>query len=359
MELVALGFFTVAFGLAAIFTPLARRLALALKLVDRPLGRKGHDDPVPYLGGLAIVCAFAVTFALIFLLPHTELYESWPLLAAYGPKDKLFDPTILRGLGWIALGGGVIFLLGLADDRFSLSPWIKLSVEIAVATILALLGVRIDFYGPVASTILSVLWVVGITNAFNFLDNMDGLSAGVAVICAAMFFVVTVQTDQLLVGITCITLAGAAAGFLLYNFHPARIFMGDAGSLYLGFMLACLTMATRYYHYNDTDTVLRLAMPVLIMGLPLFDAASVVWIRLRQGRPLFQGDRNHFSHRLVALGMSTREAVLTNYLVAAATGLGAMLLIWVSTAGGLIILAQALLIFSIVLLLERAGKRKP
>jgi UDP-GlcNAc:undecaprenyl-phosphate GlcNAc-1-phosphate transferase len=135
--------------------------------------------------------------------------------------------------------------------------------------------------------------------------------------------------------------------------------MGDAGSLFLGFTLACLTMTTRFYQVGEGQTLLRLAMPVLIMGLPLFDTASVMWIRLREGRPLMQGDRSHFSHRLAALGMSVREAVLTNYLVAAVTGLGATLLIYVDATGGAVILAQAFIVLSLVALLERTGRRKP
>lgn len=258
------------------------------------------------------------------------------------------------------MGGVVIFGLGLIDDRRPLSPWAKLAVPGAVGAALASQGVSIDFYGPLVSTVLTVLWVVGITNAVNFLDNMDGLCAGFTVTASAVFFIVAAQTGQVAVALVCACLAGAAAGFLPYNFPRARIFMGDAGSLFLGYTLASLTMCATYYRYRPSDSILQLAMPVLVLGLPIFDSASVLWIRWRERRPLLQADRSHFSHRLVTLGMSPPEAVATNCLVALVVGLGAVLLYRPTPAetAGSIILVQAVGIFAIVALLDRAGRRK-
>ena len=204
---------------------------------------------------------------------------------------------------------------------------------------------------PEADMVISLFLVLALTNAFNLLDNMDGLSSGVGAIAAGMFVLVCLDTFQPEEAAALAAVAGAAAGFLPYNFKPARIYMGDSGALLLG----ALSVSMTFYEYGGR-TPLPLAAPVLVLAIPIFDTASVLWIRLRERRPLISGDRRHFSHRLVALGMSERAAVVTIYLAAASIGLGATLLKRLSWTGGFVLLAQAGGVFAIVVLMEHAGK---
>jgi UDP-GlcNAc:undecaprenyl-phosphate GlcNAc-1-phosphate transferase len=250
-----------------------------------------------------------------------------------------------------------VFLVGLLDDVRRAPVWLRLLVETAAAGIVVASGVQATFLVGYAwlTVPVTVIWIVGMTNAFNMLDNMDGLSGGVAGIAAGMFVLVCLDTFQPEEAAALAAVAGAAAGFVPYNFKPARIYMGDSGALVLGFLLGTLSVSMTFYEYGGR-TPLPLAAPVLVLAIPIFDTASVLWIRLRERRPLIAGDRRHFSHRLVALGMSERTAVVTIYLAAASIGLGATLLKRLSWTGGFVLLAQAAGVFAIVVLMERAGK---
>ena len=193
------------------------------------------------------------------------------------------------------------------------------------------------------------------TNAFNLLDHMDGLSSGVAFLSGAAFLIVAIQTGQAAIGSLLVPLLGACAGFLLFNFPPARIFLGDAGSLFIGFWLSCLTISFTFYdaHY----ALYTYFVPVAVLAVPLFDTGSVVLIRLLGRRPVFEGDTNHVAHRLTRLGMSRRLAVLTIYALTLFAGVSAVLLYHVrQTAGAMLILVQLLLTFGIMTILEVAGR---
>ncbi len=293
-----LAVFVVSAALSLVLTPLVLRFAMSRGVLDQPGGHKGHADPVPYLGGLAIVAAFALTVGIAAIVR--------PPVSG---RDELFA----------VLGLAVLLaIVGLFDDLKGLSPAVRLSVEVAAGIALWAVGAGVELFGPdVSDAIVTVVWVVGITNAFNLLDNMDGLSSGVAAIAAGSIFVIASQNGQFLVAALAIGLAGCAVGFLRHNFHPARIYMGDAGALFLGFMLAYLGMKLRF----DGPTNTTFLVPILIMGVPIFDTTLVTVTRLRRGVSPFLGGRDHTSHRIVRLGLPVPAAVALIYTIGICLGM--------------------------------------
>jgi UDP-GlcNAc:undecaprenyl-phosphate GlcNAc-1-phosphate transferase len=277
-------------------TPLARYLAPHIGLIDEPEARKVHKRPVPRMGGAAIF--LAVIAAAVIL----------------GQRYKFTQ------FGSILVGATGISFMGLVDDRWGLRPFIKLVGQILAALLLYASGIHVTtFRPPILSMGVTVLWVVYITNAINLLDNMDGLAGGVAAIAAAHFALMCSFSGQYLVGALAIAVLGACLGFLFYNLNPASIFMGDSGSLFLGFMLAATGIKLKF---PENVTFVSWMIPVLVMGLPIFDTALVTVSRLRRGlNPLTTPGRDHSSHRLVAAGMTHREAVLTLYIVSFVLGL--------------------------------------
>lgn len=276
-------------------TPVARQAAWRLGIVDRPSARKIHLRPMPYLGGTAIYLAFVLALLLL--------------------GDKFYVNQVVG----IFVGATLVSLLGLWDDRLGLSPYVKLAGQLVAAGILALTDVRIGILrNPLLNTGATILWVVLITNALNLLDNMDGLAGGVAAIAAAFFVLLAARSGQYLVGALAAALLGACLGFLVYNFNPASIFMGDSGALFLGFVLAAVGIKLRF---PDNLDIVTWMVPVLVLGLPIFDTTLVVVSRLRRGlNPLTNPGKDHVSHRLVALGYTRREAVLICYLITGALG---------------------------------------
>jgi UDP-GlcNAc:undecaprenyl-phosphate GlcNAc-1-phosphate transferase len=283
------------------FTPLALRMALKRRLLDRPVGYKSQVSPVPYLGGLAIVSAFTAVVAVAAVVrpPVTTL-------------DELITILVLAVL---------LSLMGLLDDVRSLTPGVRLAAEIAAALLVWRSGIGVQlFMAEPLNAVFTVVWVVGITNAFNLLDNMDGLSAGVAAIGAGWFFVIGAANGQYLVASLAAALAGCALGFLHHNFHPARIYMGDAGSLFLGFLLSVLGVKLRF----DGPTSVTFLVPALVLGIALLDTGLVVACRLSTGRSPFQGGRDHISHRLVFIGIPIPAAVGLIYGGAFSSGVVAL-----------------------------------
>jgi UDP-GlcNAc:undecaprenyl-phosphate GlcNAc-1-phosphate transferase len=280
-------------------TPLARRVALRLGVIDRPNARKVHVNPIPLLGGLAIYGAFIAAVLL------------------FGNRYRLNE------LVGILVGASLVSFLGVWDDRRSLSPLLKLVGQFLAASILVLTGVRIGtFPWEWLNVAVTLLWVVTITNAMNLLDNMDGLSGGVGATAAVFFLLLAAMNDQYLVGALSAALVGACLGFLVYNFNPASIFMGDAGALFLGFILAAVGIKLRF---PDGLEIVTWMVPVLILGLPLFDTGLVIVSRLRRGfNPLTTPGKDHVAHRLVAMGYTQREAVLICYLTCAGLGVIAL-----------------------------------
>lgn len=288
----------VALTFSMVATPLMRRVALRAGIVSVPRTRDMHIAPVPLLGGAAIYAAF-VTALLLF-------------------GDRFY----IRELVGILLGATLISLFGFADDRWGLGALAKLGGQVMAGAVLVLGGTQVQLFPqPWLNWVLTIVWVVGITNALNFLDNMDGLSGGVATIAAAFFLLLAAMNTprQVLVGAMAAALIGACVGFLRYNLNPATIFMGDAGSLFIGFVLAALAIKLRFL--GNTPLVTWM-VPVCVLALPIFDTALVVVGRLWRGvNPFTTAGKDHLSHRLHALGLTRREAVLTCYLLAGACGL--------------------------------------
>jgi UDP-GlcNAc:undecaprenyl-phosphate GlcNAc-1-phosphate transferase len=258
----------------------------------------------------------------------------------------------------LLIGGTVIFILGLIDDirGVGFSYKIKFVVQAIAALILVVSGTRLEFLqNDVLNTLVTMLWIVGITNSFNLLDNMDGLSSGIAIITSLILGVLTIQQGQYFSALLLLALAGSALGFLRYNFHPSSIFMGDAGSLFLGYLLAALTVSNSYVTLRSASH-LPVIVPVLVLGVPLFDTFSVMVIRWRERRPLFVGDTCHFSHRLRELGMSVRQTVLFIYLVTLCVGVSAIFIPELTLFTSIIVLIQEGLIFGIITLLMIKGK---
>jgi UDP-GlcNAc:undecaprenyl-phosphate GlcNAc-1-phosphate transferase len=223
--------------------------------------------------------------------------------------------SILLGATWVSF-------LGIWDDRWGLRPILKFVGQIVAAVILIITGVQVGFLPfKFLNWLVTVIWVVGLTNAINFLDNMDGLSGGIAAIASVFFLLMAVQNGQYLVGGLSAALLGASIGFLLYNFNPANIFMGDTGSLFLGFMLAALGIKLRF---PDNTDVITWMVPVIVLGVPIFDTTLVVFSRIRRGvHPVTPG-KDHTSHRLVRIGFTQREAVMALYLVGGMLGMVAI-----------------------------------
>jgi len=286
MEILLFPFLS-AFVLAVAVVPLCRRVAFSVGKVALPAADRWHRQATPLFGGVAIaivtmVCAIAFSDAVSLVVPLSC--------------------------------GAIIFLVGLADDIRSFRPNTKLVVQIALASVLLFFGYRLDWTESLTlSSVLTVLWVVGITNAFNLLDNMDGLCAGIAIICTAALLFGLSPIDATSVtattAIVLVALLGSVAGFLIYNFHPASIFMGDSGSMFIGFMLSALTLQPGLSETTSGSLLTIVAAPVLLLLVPIFDTTLVTASRLLSGRSASVGGRDHSSHRLVAIGLSERKAV--------------------------------------------------
>ncbi len=304
--------FASALALAVGGTPLVRRMALRLGVVDQPSDRKIHTNPIPLLGGTAIYGAFIAALLL------------------FGNRFGLNE------LVSILVGASLMSFLGLWDDRRSLSPFLKLAGQVLAASILVISGVQIGtFRWEALNVIVTLGWVVVITNSMNLLDNMDGLSGGVGAVAAIYFLLLAAINDQFLVGALSAALVGASIGFLVYNFNPASIFMGDAGSLFLGFTLAAVGIKLRF---PEGIEIVTWMVPVMIMGLPLFDTTLVIISRLRRNlNPLTTPGKDHVSHRLVALGYTRREAVLICYLICAGLGVIALFITQANIVEGYIV----------------------
>jgi len=350
-----------AFVLACCLTLVVRRLAGRFGFLDQPGERKAHVRAVPYGGGIAIFLTVAVSLsaaAAAVLVCHAYGRPFWVPEGVFAAVAPHLPGAVgkLPQLGAVLVGGLVIFLLGLIDDHKRLSATPKLLVQLAVAIGLAAVGIRVTVFlqSELLGAVLTVLWIVGVTNAFNFMDNMDGLSAGVALIVAVIFLVVAVQSGQLFIAAALIPFVGALVGFLPFNYPPASIFMGDAGSLFVGYFLAVLSVLFTFYS-GPTASFRPFALPLIIFAVPIYDAVSVTLIRLREGRSPFSGDRRHLSHRLVELGLTERLAVAAIHLLTFGIGLAAVLLTLVhGRLGEVLLMLQTLVLLSLVVVIERA-----
>lgn len=321
-----------AFVIAFLLTPLAIKAAFKLGAIDKPDQRKVHHQAMPRLGGLAIFVAFLIA----------ALLGSWGNPAFYG----------------ILAGGVIIFLVGMLDDIYQLSPWVKLAGQCLAAAVAMYFGVIVHFVtnpfdGLLALGYLSLpltfLWIVGVTNAINLIDGLDGLAGGVSAIAGATMGIVALLHGQTAVAMTAFILVAAIAGFLPYNFHPARTFMGDGGSNFLGFVLACLAvMGTA-----KSAAVISLFVPIVILGIPIFDTFFAIIRRMLKRAPIFMPDKDHLHHRLMALGLSHRRSVLIIYGISAFFGGTAVVLSLITSPKASLILALLLLL--VVIGADRIG----
>jgi UDP-GlcNAc:undecaprenyl-phosphate GlcNAc-1-phosphate transferase len=280
--------------LAFLVTPVTRWLAHRVGMVDQPGVRKAHRSPTPLLGGLALY----VGVTLVFI--------------AFGERD-----WVTEGIGILG-GATLMFATGLWDDRFGMPAKLKLGAAIVAALFLSAFGVRVQLFNVLwLDVALTVLWVVGITHAANLMDNMDGLTAGLAAVAAVFFFVLAALEGQGFVASLAAALLGSALGFLFYNLSPAISFMGDAGALTLGFLLAALGIKIRFLELPLGSTWMA---PILVLGVFIFDTTLVTISRLRRGRSPFQGGSDHTSHRLAQIGLGKPRAVLALYVAAATLG---------------------------------------
>ena len=310
-----LAVFSSALAVVLLATPWAMSAARRLGVLDVPSARKVHLQPTPLLGGVAIYAAIWIALLLISRLELARQY--------------VFLPDTTGELALIFLSTVVLILVGILDDRTTggIPPWAKLLGQLLAAAIVLTAGVRFQIFGLLPlDLVLTLVWLVGISNAVNFLDNIDGLSAGATAIAAAFFFLLASANGQYLVAIMALAVAGGCLGFLRYNFNPAVIFMGDAGTLFLGFLLAIIGAKLQL---GPTGWWGLLAA-VLILILPIFDTTFVTLNRLRTGRRVTQGGKDHTSHLLVRRGLPHRQAVLVLYTVALAGGGAALALTWIS-----------------------------
>jgi UDP-GlcNAc:undecaprenyl-phosphate GlcNAc-1-phosphate transferase len=321
--------FLASFFFSLAITPLTRHLAIKGNIVARPRDDRWHRKPTALLGGVSLFITVMVAWQLVSL--QFGLYAS------------------IKHLLPLALGCLAIFLLGLVDDLFDINPQHKLVGQIIIASLLVVFGFQVNwFVSKTANLLISIFWIVGITNAFNLLDNMDGLSAGIAFIAGLFLFFShiplgsgTVIPELLFLSI----LLGSLAGFLIYNFYPASIFMGDSGSLFIGFVMAGLTTEASglMLGVRSGHLVFVLAIPILILFIPIMDTAFVSLMRKLSGRPISLGGQDHSSHRMVAIGFSERTAVLTLYGFAGVSGILAMVVSRLALGVSLVLVTMYLL----------------
>jgi len=359
LALVAAALVFGSFVLSVFLCAIARVVAPWFGLVDRPGGRKAHRAPTPLAGGVAIWLTVVLIIGLgaLALGPGRAYLPASVAIHAGGAWERVGQLSLILGLA------SLIMAMGLADDRVGLGWKLRLGVQTALATILVVSGIRLTLFKPfdlpVLSGAITVLWIVGLTNSFNFLDNMDGLAAGVGLIAASLFVAAQVEVEGRFVPALLLVLVGALAGFLVHNRYPARLFMGDAGSNFLGFLLGTLTVVGTFTRPEQGYSPYGVLTPLLVMAVPLYDTVSVILIRIREGRSPFEADRRPFSHRLVDRGLTPPLAVRTIYLVTLAGGLGALLLPRRSmdALGAGVVVGQTVCLLGVVALLEVSSNR--
>ena len=347
-----------------------KRNALRLGLIDLPNERKVHTSPIPRGGGLGIWLGVLSVFALGTLA--VALANTWPTLTEQALPASLLEliPGMWSKLGsiWLLLAGGsVVALLGLMDDRFGLDWRVRIAVEFAVAAAVVY-GLKLQLTAyidlPWLTPILSIFWIVMLINSFNMLDNMDALSAGVAAIVSGMLALMLLSSPepaqgqpQRFVAIMVLALLGGLLGFLRHNWPPASIFMGDSGSYFVGYWIAVTTLLSTYSGAQGQAPHAVFA-PLCLLAVPIYDTLSVIAIRLREGRSPFQADKKHFSHRLVELGMTKKQAVGAIYLATLTCSLGALLLPRTDWIGAGLVLGIVLAMMAWIALLENFTSRK-
>lgn len=331
------------FSLSVLLTPIMRLIALKLKIVDVPGGRKIHEKNTPLLGGVAIVIAFNTALLANMILEREVVLLLW--------------------------GGAVVALVGLADDWRGVSARLKLFVQIFVVLVLIYFGIVLDLFpqtmwGYWLNVLFTILWIIGITNAMNFIDGMDGLAAGIGVIIAMFMGIVAFQTDQPFMGWIAIAMMGSCLGFLPFNFglkRPASIYLGDTGSTFIGFMLAALAIKG---NWADNSRIVSFSAPVLIFWILIYDMAYITIERIVTGKVKSLKEwidyvgTDHIHHRLYNLLGDKRKAVLFIYFLCATLSISAITLRYARPIDGVLLVVQAFLITVIVSIAEYSGRNR-
>lgn len=322
--------FMLAMFVSFVLTPYIKKLAFKIGAVDKPDNRKVHRRIMPRLGGLAIYIAF--------------------MIGCVASVDLTWDVV------GILLGGTIIVALGVADDVYQLPAKVKLLGQIVAASVLVFFDIRIEwvnnpfggyYYLEMLSIPFTIFWVISFTNVVNLIDGLDGLAAGVSAIASLTIILVSIQMGYFHVAVMTAALAGAIIGFIRYNFNPATIFMGDTGSMFIGYMLAAISV----YGAVKTAATIALIVPAIALGLPILDTAFAIMRRYVNGRPIFQPDKGHLHHRLLDKGMSHKETVLFMYGITAILCIGAVL--WAEMNG-----FYAALIIAVIITAVAVGAKK-
>lgn len=313
--------FVIAFVITFAITPLIKRLAIQIGAVDKPDARKVHHGMMPRLGGLAIFIGYMASV--------------------------LYTVQDVKSILGLILGSIVLVGVGIWDDVKQIGPKTKLTGQIIAAVIIVLFGNQVEFitnpwghvwYLGYLGIPLTVFWIVGFTNIVNLIDGLDGLAAGISLISCLAIFTLLWQMGQVDLACIALALAGGAGGFLKYNFNPAKIFMGDTGSMLLGYTMATISIMGAV----KTAAAISLVVPIVVLGLPILDTTFAIIRRKINGRPVFKPDKGHVHHRLLALGLSQKQAVLLMYAVTAALGYVAILLAKVNWLVGVALVAAIL-----------------
>lgn len=340
--------FLFSFFITLILVRFLREKAIRWNFIDHPNERKIHKKPMPLLGGAAIFFGFWLTIGLGLLIAKLFPYVI--------PEDiKIYIQGIWMRLPWLSvifIGGLIISCIGLWDDKFVMGARQKLFFQFIAALFTVLGGIKAKLFLPAPiDYLLSIFWILLITNAFNLLDNMDGVSAGIALISCVLLFAAAIIMGNYFIAAMLSVFIGAVFGFLCFNFPPASIFMGDCGSNFIGYIISVITILGTYYK-SESPTVFSVIIPLLILAVPIFDLISVICIRIKRKKSIFCADKNHFSHRLVSLGMGVKSTVFFLYLLAFCVGLPSLLLPSLSLTGAIIVFSQAIGIMVSVALLE-------
>jgi len=309
--------FTIALAVAYFATPHVKNLAIKIGAVDAPDARKVHTKPMARMGGLAIYAAFVLAVL-------ASMYVSHEIMG-------------------ILVGGTVILIVGIIDDLKPLPPRVKLLGQIVAAIVLVMFDIRIEWltnpfgdmlYVDYLAIPLTIIWVVSLTNTVNLIDGLDGLAAGVSTIASLTILLVALQQNFVSVAILTAALAGSALGFLQHNFNPAKIFMGDTGSMFLGYMLAAVSILGAV----KSAATIALIVPIVALGLPILDTAFAIIRRYMSGKPIFKPDKGHLHHRLLEMGLTQKQAVLLMYVISGCLGLSAIALTEVNKSFGALII---------------------
>ncbi len=342
--------------------PAALRLGRAWGVLDHPGPRKVHGEAVPLTGGWAIFAVLTVVLwghlALGLAARGTALAELFPI---HIRRYLGLSPALAAKLAGLYAGALFVFVLGLVDDVRGLSVRKRLVFQTAVAVALVAWGLRpnLGFLPPWMAGVIGVVWIVGIMNAFNFLDGLDGLSGGVAFIASSALLVIGAMGSQPIVTFFVATFAGTTLGFLRYNYHPARVFLGSSGSLLIGYLMAVSTLLVSYVIGHGGNWIIPIFIPIFILAVPLYDTASVVLVRLFQRRNIAVADQSHFHHRLMRLGFGHLQTVCFIHVVALCMAASAVLLARATPAQSALILVQIGGIFSVLVMAERFSGRAP